>query len=109
MADALAASNLALCRSGASVLAELPATGTPAVLVPLPNPAVHQRENAEYMQAHGAGVVLDDIDLDAQLQDTVLSLLDDPERLRVMAEASRLLAHPDATERLARLVEEMAA
>jgi UDP-N-acetylglucosamine--N-acetylmuramyl-(pentapeptide) pyrophosphoryl-undecaprenol N-acetylglucosamine transferase len=109
MADAMAASNLALCRSGASVLAELPATATPAVLVPLPNPAVHQRENAEYMEAHGAGVVLDDSDLDTRLQDLVLSLLDDPERLRVMAEASRLLAHPDATERLARLVEEMAA
>jgi UDP-N-acetylglucosamine--N-acetylmuramyl-(pentapeptide) pyrophosphoryl-undecaprenol N-acetylglucosamine transferase len=109
MADAMAAADLALCRAGASVLAELPATGTPAVLVPLPIATVHQRENAEFMASHGAGIVLDDADLDSRLEALLLSLLDDPGRLREMAGSARALAHPDGTDRLARLIEETVA
>jgi UDP-N-acetylglucosamine--N-acetylmuramyl-(pentapeptide) pyrophosphoryl-undecaprenol N-acetylglucosamine transferase len=109
MADALAAANLALCRSGASVLAELPAVGTPAVLVPLPEPRVHQRENAEFLASHGAGVVLDDEALDTELGTLLESILGDPARLTEMAIASHALAHPDATARLAALIEECAA
>jgi UDP-N-acetylglucosamine--N-acetylmuramyl-(pentapeptide) pyrophosphoryl-undecaprenol N-acetylglucosamine transferase len=109
MADALAASDLAICRSGASILAELPAVGTPAVLVPLPDQAVHQRENAEYLVSHGAAILLDDGDLDSFLQPTVSALLADPARLAAMRTASAALARPRATETLARLIEEFAA
>lgn len=108
MADALAAADLALCRSGASVLGELPATSTPAVLVPLPARGVHQRENAEYLEAHGAGVVLEDEQLESRLGPLLSELLSDPARLEKMRSASASLATPDATERLARMVEDMA-
>jgi UDP-N-acetylglucosamine--N-acetylmuramyl-(pentapeptide) pyrophosphoryl-undecaprenol N-acetylglucosamine transferase len=107
MADALAAADLAVCRSGASVLGELPATATPAVLVPLPAANVHQRENAEYLKAHGAGIVLEDAALETQLGPLLSEVLSDSARLKSMSEASAELATPDAAELLARMVEEM--
>ncbi|HZU12559.1 MAG TPA: UDP-N-acetylglucosamine--N-acetylmuramyl-(pentapeptide) pyrophosphoryl-undecaprenol N-acetylglucosamine transferase [Chloroflexota bacterium] len=107
MADALAASDLALMRSGASTLGELPATGTPAVLVPLPLPGVHQRENAQFLADQGAAVVLANDDLD-RLGDLLDLLLTDRGRLSGMGQAMRLLFHPDAAERIADLAREAA-
>lgn len=104
MADALAAVDLAVCRSGASVLGELPAAGTPAVLVPYPNPAVHQGENAEYLVRHGAAIVIRDGDLQSQLGPIVEELLSDSEHLREMAAACRSLAKPDAVSAIGNLI-----
>lgn len=104
MADALAAADLALCRSGASTLGELPAVGTPGVLVPLPEPKVHQEENAAYLAGRGAAVVLPDHQLAARLAPTLESLLGDPDRLQSMAGACRGLARPDAVAALADLI-----
>lgn len=109
MADALAAADLVLCRSGASTLGELPATGTPAVLVPFPDPGVHQRENAAYLAERGAAVVLEDEALGERLGFVLGSLLGDRERLEQMADAARALARPDAAASIASLILESAA
>jgi UDP-N-acetylglucosamine--N-acetylmuramyl-(pentapeptide) pyrophosphoryl-undecaprenol N-acetylglucosamine transferase len=108
MADAMAASDLALARSGASILGELPATGTPAILVPLPIPGVHQRENAEYLADNGAAVVLQNDRLQSDLGDVLEVLLRDGERLEGMAEACRALFRPEAADRIADVVMEAA-
>lgn len=107
MAEALAAADLAIARSGASVLGEMPATGTPSVLVPLPDPAVHQGENAEYLAQHGAAVVLANHDL-GQLPALLDALLGDPARLARMAAAARTLSRPDAASAIARVIEDTA-
>lgn len=107
MAEALAAADLAVARSGASVLGEMPATETPSVLVPLPDPAVHQRENAEYLAQNGAAVVLANQDL-GQLPALLDALLGDPARLARMAAAARTLSRPDAAAAIAQLIEETA-
>lgn len=104
MADALAAADLALCRSGASTLGELPATGTPAVLVPLPEAAVHQQENAEYLAAAGAAVVLPDAELPARLGALLDGLLGNQTELDRMAAACRSLDRPEAAEAIAALL-----
>lgn len=109
MADALAAADLAICRAGGSVLAELPAVGTPSVLVPFPDPAIHQRENADFLAAHGAAVVLTDAELDTELLPTVRLLLEDGPRLDAMAIAARSLARPHATEAIVTLLREVTA
>ena len=98
---AMAAADLALCRSGASTLGELPAIGLPAVLVPLPISGGHQRPNARYLEKHGAAVILEDADLNGMLP-IVGELLHDEARLRSMRDASRRLARPDAATRIAR-------
>ncbi|MDO8614766.1 MAG: undecaprenyldiphospho-muramoylpentapeptide beta-N-acetylglucosaminyltransferase [Dehalococcoidia bacterium] len=104
---AMAAADLALCRSGASVIGELPAVGLPAILVPYPYAGGHQRLNARYLEKNGAAVVLDDSELGGLLP-LVGELLHHEERLRAMREASRRLARPNAASRIARVLIELA-
>ncbi len=104
MADCLAAADLALCRSGASTLGELPVTATPAVLVPFPDPAVHQQENAEYLADHGAAIVVADAELPERLSNVLFTLLGDRARLQHMAENCAALARPDAAGALGELL-----
>ncbi len=108
MAQAFGAADLALCRSGASTLAELPAAGVPAILVPYPY--VHQDENADYLVRHGAALKVADTAMigaaapsDGPLFQHLQRLLvgtENEERQR-MAERCRTLAQPDAANRLA--------
>ena len=106
LGDCLAASDLALSRSGGSVF-ELAATGTPAILVPYPQASAdHQTANARWMQEAGAAVILPDRELDeARLASLVPELFGDRNRLRAMSEAASSIARPDAAERDARIVE----
>jgi UDP-N-acetylglucosamine--N-acetylmuramyl-(pentapeptide) pyrophosphoryl-undecaprenol N-acetylglucosamine transferase len=106
MAAAFGAADLAICRSGASTLAELPAAGLPAVLVPYPY--VHQDENADYLVRHNAAVKVADGAMlgagspqDGALFRTVARLLDDDSTRLRMAEQSRALARPDTAQQLA--------
>jgi UDP-N-acetylglucosamine--N-acetylmuramyl-(pentapeptide) pyrophosphoryl-undecaprenol N-acetylglucosamine transferase len=101
-ADALAAADLAVARSGGSVF-ELAAAGLPAILVPYPHAtADHQTGNARWMADAGAAVVVPDAEIDAErLSHEVETLLGEPGRLETMAEAARGLARPDAADRIA--------
>jgi UDP-N-acetylglucosamine--N-acetylmuramyl-(pentapeptide) pyrophosphoryl-undecaprenol N-acetylglucosamine transferase len=107
--DALAAADLAVARAGGSVL-ELAAAGLPAVLVPYPHAtADHQTANARYMERAGAAVVVPDAELDGpRLARETGSLLAAPQRLAAMAKAARGVARPDAAERIAATVLELA-
>lgn len=109
VADAMAASDLAICRSGASTLGELPAAGLPAILVPLPIPGVQQEENADILVERGAAVKLPDHELQrGALLPRVIELLDDAPRLRTMTTAMRGLARTEAAENLAALLRSFA-
>jgi undecaprenyldiphospho-muramoylpentapeptide beta-N-acetylglucosaminyltransferase len=103
----LAACDLAVCRAGASTVAELAAIGTPSVLVPLPGaPDDHQTHNAEALCRVGAAVMLADQDCSpARLEDLVSPLFADRASLDSMAEAAGAAGHRDAAERVAELVE----
>jgi UDP-N-acetylglucosamine--N-acetylmuramyl-(pentapeptide) pyrophosphoryl-undecaprenol N-acetylglucosamine transferase len=100
-----------VCRAGAVTCAELTATGTPAVLVPLPGaPADHQTKNAEALAGAGAGVLVTDADLAAPdlLPRTLDELLGDDDRRAGMERAARALGRPDAAARVADLVDRAA-
>ena len=97
MASAYAAADLAVCRAGASTLAELAAAGLPAILVPYPFAADdHQRKNADaFVRAGGAGLIGDAaLDADSLYWALVEALA--PETLTRRATAARTLARPDA-------------
>lgn len=104
-ADALAAADLAVARSGGSVF-ELAAAGLPALLVPYPHAtADHQTLNARHMAEAGAAEVVPDSELDGpRLAREVEALLADPDRLRAMGAAARAAARPDAARRIAAAV-----
>ena len=104
------AAGVVISRSGATTLAELAASGTPAILVPLPTSADdHQRKNAEVVAAAGAAVVVEQRDLSGDsLAAAITGLMGDLERRRRMAAAARALARPDAAARIADRVEELA-
>lgn len=105
MAQAYAAADLALCRSGAMTCAELAAVGLPGVYVPLPHGNGEQALNAAGLIAAGGGVLVADDALDAEaVRNVVLPLLTDPGRLAVMGTAAASLGHRDADVALASLV-----
>jgi UDP-N-acetylglucosamine--N-acetylmuramyl-(pentapeptide) pyrophosphoryl-undecaprenol N-acetylglucosamine transferase len=101
-AQALAAADLVVARSGGSVF-EIAAHGLPAILIPYPHAAAdHQTANARWMLDAGAAVVIADDELSAErLRGQVSVLLTDHERLAAMAAASASLARPDAARDVA--------
>lgn len=103
---AYALADVALCRSGASTIAELCVAGVPALLVPYPHAAAdEQAANARALADAGAALVVPDARLDAAaLVDALAPLLADPGRLEAMGRAARGLGRPDAAAALARLV-----
>ncbi len=107
---AYAAADLAICRSGATTVAELAAVGLPAVLVPYPHATGnHQLANARALAATGgATIILDGEMAEAAFAGAVEELVFDEPRLGRMAAAAARLSVPDAGERLASLVVEMA-
>jgi UDP-N-acetylglucosamine--N-acetylmuramyl-(pentapeptide) pyrophosphoryl-undecaprenol N-acetylglucosamine transferase len=104
MPAALRQADLVVARAGAMTVAELTACGKPAILVPLPSAIYdHQTRNAKVMEAAGAAVVLpQSVFTGPLLVGTVAGILGDPERLRVMSEASLSLRRIDAAEIIVR-------
>lgn len=106
MADAYAVADLALCRAGASTVAELTLAGVPAVLVPYPHAAAdEQTANAAALEEAGAAVMVADADLDGpRLVAEAEPVLADESVRRRMAAAARALGRPDAADAVAALV-----
>ncbi len=106
IADAYAATDLALTRAGAMTTAELFAWGIPAILVPLPTAAAdHQTHNARALAAAGAAVHLPQAELTAErLDHEVRSLLADAPAMARLAAGASQRARPDAAENIARRI-----
>jgi UDP-N-acetylglucosamine--N-acetylmuramyl-(pentapeptide) pyrophosphoryl-undecaprenol N-acetylglucosamine transferase len=103
MVEAYRTADVAVCRAGATTIAELLTVGLPAILVPYPYAADdHQRRNAEAVAAVGAGILILDRELSAaRLAAELLGLLDDPLRRQQMTTAGRTLARPAAAQMVA--------
>jgi UDP-N-acetylglucosamine--N-acetylmuramyl-(pentapeptide) pyrophosphoryl-undecaprenol N-acetylglucosamine transferase len=102
----LARAQLAICRAGASTVAELAVAGRPAILVPYPFATDdHQLANARAFAASGAGWVVPQVELSAPLLAQALATrLHDAAGLAQAAEAARRFAAADAADRLAAAV-----
>ena len=109
-ADAYAAADVAIARAGASTLAELAATGTPAILIPYPFAADdHQSINAAVFAERGAAVVIPDAEIGGDRLWWSLEEVLKPERLAAMRDAARSLASGDAAAAIVTRIEAFAA
>ena len=103
MTSAYARADLVICRSGAMTVAEIAAVGVAAFFVPFPFAVDdHQTTNAAFLADHGAALVVQQRDLTAE---GLVAWLRSQTRetLAQMAERSRSLAKPDATEQVAQI------
>jgi UDP-N-acetylglucosamine--N-acetylmuramyl-(pentapeptide) pyrophosphoryl-undecaprenol N-acetylglucosamine transferase len=107
---AYAVADLVVGRAGATSIAELTVCGLPSLLIPYPHATEdHQTANARELQREGAAGVLFDEELSPErLIDRIVGLVDDRDRLRIMGERAAAWAKPDAAERLAAMVADVA-
>jgi UDP-N-acetylglucosamine--N-acetylmuramyl-(pentapeptide) pyrophosphoryl-undecaprenol N-acetylglucosamine transferase len=107
MAARLAETHLLIGRAGASTCSELAVAGVPSLLVPLKIATDdHQRFNAlSLVEAGGAEMMLEDEVTVDRMAAVLARLLTDPARLAAMSAGARSAALPDATARLADMVE----
>jgi len=101
----LARAHLAICRAGASSVAELATTGRPAVLIPYPYATDdHQTANAQAFAEAGGGWVIPQSGLSPSTLALCLDrLLADGGALSMAAQRARAFGPRDAAQRLARL------
>ncbi len=101
MARRLADCDLIVCRAGAVTVSELCSAGVAGVLVPLVvSTTSHQRDNAQWLASHGAGIHLPQSELSPRkLADLLSGLTRDA--LLSMATKARALAKPKAAARVA--------
>jgi UDP-N-acetylglucosamine--N-acetylmuramyl-(pentapeptide) pyrophosphoryl-undecaprenol N-acetylglucosamine transferase len=106
----IAAAHLVVSRSGASTCAELAVIGRPAIMVPLPHAIDQdQKANAGVLAAAGGGWMIEQPEATPErLAGEIAALVAEPERLAKAAAAAKAVGVPDAAERLADLVEEVA-
>ncbi len=101
--------DLIVCRAGAVTVSELCAAGVASVLVPLiVSTTSHQRDNAQWLAGHDAGIHLPQAELSPQrLADLLKTLSRD--KLLALATKARALARPKAAARVADEIERLAA
>lgn len=94
--------NVAICRAGAATLAELAATGTAAILIPLPTAADdHQRKNAEALSQKDAAIVLLQSEFTTEnLKKKLEHLETHPDQLHAMEVNVKQFHHPHAAQEL---------
>lgn len=108
-AGAMAAHDLVVSRAGAVTVAEIAAAGRPAVYVPLPMAAGHQRGNARAMVEAGAAILVEQDDLRGDAAaDRCARLFADRGRLLAMARAARGVSRGDAASEIAARVCDLA-
>jgi len=109
MVKSFAASDLVICRAGATTTAELIAAGKAAIMIPFPLAADdHQRKNAEALEANGAARMILQKDLTGtRLAQEIERLVQLPDELKKMEIASRKLARGDAAASAVDLIQEL--
>jgi UDP-N-acetylglucosamine--N-acetylmuramyl-(pentapeptide) pyrophosphoryl-undecaprenol N-acetylglucosamine transferase len=111
IAPIMFASDLVVCRSGGTTLAELALASVPAVLVPYPRVMDYHLPNAEIFAAAGAATIIDETEPDCSLEDALVehleSLLANDDRRQKMAASMRRLARPSAAANVTNAVYEL--
>ena len=96
---AYSAADVAVCRAGASTLAELAVVGLPSILIPYPHATDdHQRKNADVFARHNAALLIEDKKLDSDSLYWALVDVLTPDKLAAMRFGAASLSHPRALQ-----------
>ncbi len=103
------ASDIIVCRSGATTMAEVNYLGIPAIYIPYPHAANdHQTVNAQASEKRYAAKLINDSELDEKkLYDTVESMIHNDEVMRTMSEQARKMGKREAASLLCDNIEEV--
>lgn len=98
----MAAADVVMCRSGASTIAELTATGTPTVQVPSKNVTDnHQEKNARLLEKQGGAIVITEGECSAErMYSAICQCVCDSRQQRQMAGAMLQMGRPEAVENI---------
>lgn len=98
--------DIAICRSGAMTIAEMAATKTVPIFIPLPWAANdHQTANAQSLADEGAAFILKESETDSKaLLNKIYELITDESKLASMKSKLVDFANPRSAERLAELI-----
>jgi UDP-N-acetylglucosamine--N-acetylmuramyl-(pentapeptide) pyrophosphoryl-undecaprenol N-acetylglucosamine transferase len=107
MEEVYSAADFVVARSGAASLAEIAAFSLPSILIPFPFAADdHQARNAEIFAKAGAGIVVRESEISSDaLARQIRNFIDDPARLRRMAEACARLSTGNAANAVVETME----
>lgn len=110
MAQALRAADIAVCRAGASSLAEIARLRIPSLIIPLDGAANdHQRKNALAFEAAGAALILDPANLSPHLlEQSIMRLTSDSSLQETLSNNLEALDFPNAAVDIAKLVFQLA-
>ncbi len=110
MVTVLKASDIAVSRSGSLSISEICASAIAPVFVPYPYAAAdHQRKNAEFMLEKGAGLYIEDSEINGKvLFAKITELINDRTKLAALQKNSLSLAKFDGTERIVQQLREIA-
>jgi UDP-N-acetylglucosamine--N-acetylmuramyl-(pentapeptide) pyrophosphoryl-undecaprenol N-acetylglucosamine transferase len=102
---AIAASDFAVARAGASTVSEFAAVGLPALYVPYPVGNGEQKLNVQGLVASGGGEMVPDSDFTTKyVAEKLIPLISNSKKLQAMSAAARAYGSPDGTARLLKLV-----
>lgn len=104
MNEVMRAADLVVCRSGALTVTEIGIVGVPAILIPFPYAAEnHQFYNAKTLEEVGAGVIIEEKELTAELlQKKMEEILSDDAKIKRMSENAQKIGDNQAMERIQR-------
>ncbi|SDN25085.1 undecaprenyldiphospho-muramoylpentapeptide beta-N-acetylglucosaminyltransferase [Alkalicoccus daliensis] len=93
--------DMVIARAGATSLAEITALGLPSILVPSPYVTNnHQFKNAKSLVDKGAAILLEEKELNAASLTEKMDIVQDPEKLGAMKNASLNTGKPEAADLL---------
>lgn len=92
--------DVVVCRAGAMTVSELAIAGLPSILIPYPYAIDdHQTENARSLERVGGAILLPQSQLTPKtLEDSLSIIIDDPVKLKTMAQQAKSAARPEATQ-----------
>ncbi|KAA2215902.1 undecaprenyldiphospho-muramoylpentapeptide beta-N-acetylglucosaminyltransferase [Maribacter flavus] len=108
MANAYAAADMIISRSGAGAVSELCLVGKPTIFIPSPVVAEdHQTKNSQALVAEDAAVMIKESDLEEKFKEEFLSVFESEEKRERLSKNIKALALPNATKDICDEIEKL--